>query len=235
MINSLKQKLEIMESFHCSSSSFDALNSFQDRRSSSVVVIAEDDQIPSPTFKSLKKFDFSLKSSKRNSKIGDRERSNTSVSALSCSQISLQYSNSDPCFRANRSTSILPSIKHSKLKKAFLNNFDFLVFSMPFSARKDSDHDDSKINGKRKQSFFKNIFTRKQNIKKLEQSHESIGPFENSFFESIDEFCPTFSYEEIISGQVPLHELDIESIEVFKSYLKDAFTFYLFIIIIRST
>ena len=125
MIYSLKKKLEIMESFHCSSSSFDALNSFQDRRSNSVVVIAEDDQIPSPTFKSLKKFDFSLKSSKRNSKIGHRERSNTTESALCCNQIPLQSTDSDPFVRANRSTSILPSFKNSKLKETSLISFDF--------------------------------------------------------------------------------------------------------------
>ena len=121
MIYSLKQKLEIMESFNCSSSSFDALNSFQDRRSNSVVVIAEDDQIPSPTFKSLKNFDFSLKSSKRNSKIGYRERSNTTESAgLCCNQIPLQSTtDSDPFVRPNRSTSILPSIKHSNSKKLY--------------------------------------------------------------------------------------------------------------------
>ena len=92
----------------------------------------------------------------------------------------------------------------------------FLVFSISFSARKVSDDVDSKSDEKRKQSFFKNIFTRKQSIKKLEQSHESISPHENSFFESIDEFCPTFSYEEIISGRVSLDELDIERIEVLK-------------------
>lgn len=37
---------------------------------------------------------------------------------------------------------------------------------------------------------------------------------EKVFFDSIDDLCPTFSYEEIISGRVPLHELDIERIEV---------------------
>lgn len=134
MISALKQKLEIMESFHCSSSSFDALNSFQDRRSSSVVVIAEDDQIPSPTFKSLKKFDFSLKSSKRDSKISHRERSNTTESALYCSQIPLQFPDSDSFVRANRSASILPSIKHSKLNFLLLDLFCFcFCFSFQYT------------------------------------------------------------------------------------------------------
>lgn len=123
MISALKQKLEIMESFHCSSSSFDALNSFQDRRSSSVVVIAEDSQIPSPTFKSLRRFDFSLKSSKRDSKVGHRERSHTAESTIYCSLIPLQSPNSDTFVRANRSASILPSIKHSKFNYLVLNLF----------------------------------------------------------------------------------------------------------------
>ena len=115
MISTLKQKLEIMESFHCSSSSFDALNSFQDRRSSSVVVIAEDEQIPSPTFKSMRRFDFSLKSSKRDSKIYHRERSHTTESSIYCTQLPLQSPGSE-LFRMNRSASILPSFKQSKLK-----------------------------------------------------------------------------------------------------------------------
>ena len=112
--NDRKQKLEIMESFHCSSSSFDALTSFQDRRSSSVVVIAEDEQIPSPTFKSLKKLEYSLNSSKRNSKIFRRERSHTAELSLCCSQLPLNFPKSEPFFRTNRSASILPTIKQSK-------------------------------------------------------------------------------------------------------------------------
>jgi hypothetical protein len=215
MISALKQKLEIMESFDCSSSSFDALNSFQVRRSSSVVVIAEDDQIPSPTFKSLKRLDFSLKSSKRDSKTYHRERSYTEESALYCSQIPLQSPDSDPFVRANRSASILPSIKHSKSKLREPSPLIFvLVFTIPFSARKDTNNPEVKSDGKRKLSFFKNLFTRKQIMTQSEQSSESICSIEKSDFESIDDFCPTFSYEEIISGKVPLHELDIEKIEV---------------------
>lgn len=112
MIIALKQKLEIMESFHCSSSSFDALNSFKGRRNSSVVVIAEDDQIPSPTFKSLRKFDFSLKSSKRNSKVFHQERT-VELSHFS-SQFPLQSSDSEIPIRTHRSASILPTFKQSK-------------------------------------------------------------------------------------------------------------------------
>ena len=107
MITALKQKLEIMESFHCSSSSFDALNSFQQRRSSSVVVIAENESILSPTFKSLKQIE-----SKRGSKIFQRKRNLTAESSLSFSQQPLIMSESaTSSLPTSRSASILPSIK----------------------------------------------------------------------------------------------------------------------------
>ena len=116
-----------MESFQCSSSSFDALNSFQDRRSSSVVVIAEDEQIASPTFKYLQKYEYSLNSSKRNSKIFRRERSHTTESSLCCSQLPLNSPKSETFFRTNRSASILPTIKQSKSKCIALYRFN--IFS----------------------------------------------------------------------------------------------------------
>lgn len=98
-----------MESFHCSSSSFDALNSFQQRRSSSVLVIAENESIQSPTFKSLKQIE-----SKRDSKIFQRKRSPTAESALSFSQQPLTISES-AVLPKSRSASFLPSIKQGKL------------------------------------------------------------------------------------------------------------------------
>lgn len=113
MISALKQKLEIMESFHCSSSSFDALNSFQQRRSSSVVVIGENESIPSPTFKSLKQ----IENTKGGSKIfQQRKRNPTAESSLSFSQQPLIMGESAAfLLPKSRSVSILPSIKQGKL------------------------------------------------------------------------------------------------------------------------
>ena len=99
-----------MESFHCSSSSFDALNSFQQRRSSSVVVIAENESILSPTFKSMKQPD-----SKRESKIFQRKRNPTAESSVSFCQNPLFISELVPLSRpTSKSASILPSIKQGK-------------------------------------------------------------------------------------------------------------------------
>lgn len=109
MITALKQKLEVMESFHCSSSSFDALNSFQQRRSSSVVVIAENESILSPTFKSLKKLE-----SKRGSQVFQRKRNLTAESSLSLSGQPLTMQESASSLPTSRSASILPSIKQGK-------------------------------------------------------------------------------------------------------------------------
>lgn len=75
-------------------------------------------------------------------------------------------------------------------------------------------NEETKSEEKKERSFFKRMFSRKQVIKALEQSHESLCPTEGSFFDSVDELCPTFSYEDIIFGKVPLHELDTEKIEV---------------------
>lgn len=109
IISTLKKKLEVMESFNCSSSSFDALNSFQKRRKSSVVVIAENESIPSPTFKSLKHLETSLKSSKRGSKIFHRQRNHTVDTPLWSSQLPLNSpENDNVMLPASRSASILP-------------------------------------------------------------------------------------------------------------------------------
>lgn len=114
MISNLKKKLEIMESFNCSSSSFDALNSFQKRRNSSVVVIAEDEPIPSPTFKTLKQLNSSLKSSKRGSKIFQRQRNHTTESSLLFSRLPLDSpGNECATLSSCRSTSFLPSLDQS--------------------------------------------------------------------------------------------------------------------------
>lgn len=99
-----------MESFHCSSSSLDALNSFQQRRSSSVVVIAENESIPSPTFKSLKQIE-----SKRDSKIFQRKRNPTVDSSISFSQQPLTMSEYASPLPKSRSAAILPSIKQGAL------------------------------------------------------------------------------------------------------------------------
>ena len=115
MISALKQKLEVMESFHCSSSSFDALNSFQERRNSSVVVLAEDGPIPSPTFKPLKHTEPSLKSSKRGSKIFQRNRSHTTESTYWCSQLPLNFTEGEHVhLPTSRSVSVLPNFKQGK-------------------------------------------------------------------------------------------------------------------------
>ena len=116
MISALKQKLEIMESFHCSSSSFDALNSFQERRSSSVVVIAENEQIPSPTFKSLKFLESSFKNSKFSTRIGQKyPRNNSESFPFYCSQQPINcFANELTSFPTSRSASILPSFKQGK-------------------------------------------------------------------------------------------------------------------------
>lgn len=106
LILALKKKMDIMESFHCSSSSFEALNSFQERRSSSVVVIAENELILSPTFKSLKSnMDASMKSSKRGSRIFQKHRK---------SLLSLDSPEHESILRTSRSASLIPSIKIGK-------------------------------------------------------------------------------------------------------------------------
>lgn len=108
-----------MESFQCSSSSFDALNSFQHRRSSSIVVIAEDGPIPSPTFKSLKQFDLSLKSSKRGSNIFQRRRNYTTESSIWCDHIPLNSPEtiSIDTIPKSRSASIFPPFKNSTYQR----------------------------------------------------------------------------------------------------------------------
>ena len=108
IISALKQKLEVMESFNCSSSSFDILNSFRDRRNSSVVVICEEEQIPSPTFKSLRQ-EISAKD-----KNNDRKNINQvldfehSKSGLGIKDDQLVF---ETFFRKSRSASIIPSFK----------------------------------------------------------------------------------------------------------------------------
>ncbi len=134
MIYALKQKLEIMESFHCSSSSFDALNSFQPRRNSGVLLIAENEPIQSPTFKSLQKVE-----SKRGSRIFDRKRSLTTDSSFSFSQQLLPISDHNRNKSlVSKSTSILPSIKQGNLIKNQDNCLIFIpsFFTTNFFAKK---------------------------------------------------------------------------------------------------
>lgn len=97
-----------MESFNCSSSSFDALNSFRDRRNSSVVVICEEEQIPSPTFKPLRQ--------ENSAKDKNNDRKNLHQ-ILDCEQNKFELGIKDDqlafesFFPTSRSASIIPSFK----------------------------------------------------------------------------------------------------------------------------
>lgn len=93
----------------------------------------------------------------------------------------------------------------------------FSVFSKHFFPRKNSDA--SEDGGKRRGSFFGNIFARRQRA--MGQSTEEISQEPlfirapgSSYFESKDGSYPSYSYEAIISGQVPLNQLNLEKIEV---------------------
>lgn len=71
----------------------------------------------------------------------------------------------------------------------------------------------------RKGSFFRNImFWKKSAMKKSDDNIGSTFIYESnsesSCIKSQDELCPSYSYEEIISGKAPLNQLEIERIEV---------------------
>lgn len=182
MISALKQKLEIMESFHCSSSSFDALNSFQGRRNSSVVVIAENDSIPSPTFKSFRNLESSTKTSKRGSNIFQKMNKLKSIDqSLNCSNYSLDLQKQRGAIPSTFSVESPLSIdKGSKIHKFF--------------------------------SFITKIFRIKGfDRKKLASITRSAASFSS---ECIVHMNSSYSYEKIISGQIPLESINMEKVEV---------------------
>lgn len=115
IILALKQKLEVMESFHCSSSSFDALNSFKDRRNSSIVLIAEEEQILSPTFKPVKQ-----ENSAKDKNIDRKKIQNLfDESVLGLTDDRFNESTFESFFPTSRSTSIIPSFKQSNSFKYY--------------------------------------------------------------------------------------------------------------------
>lgn len=79
--------------------------------------------------------------------------------------------------------------------------------------QEDKQHD----NTNSKKSFFRSIFTRKKSgnhNNRMTLSNPSINSCASSCFESSEELYPSFSYEEIISGNVRLNQLNLEKIEV---------------------
>lgn len=91
---------------------------------------------------------------------------------------------------------------------------------------KKGNKDDSESNSgrNRKRSFFRTIFFWRQDVndEKLnielndDDYNKKLPEFgsESSCFKSAEDLCPTYSYEEIISGRIPLNQLEIDKIEV---------------------
>lgn len=48
----------------------------------------------------------------------------------------------------------------------------------------------------------------------MNENELSEAKSESSCLKSLEDLCPSFSYEEIVSGRAPLNQLNIERIEV---------------------
>jgi hypothetical protein len=187
-----------MENFRCSSSSFDALNSFQGRRSSSVVVIAENDSVLSPTFRPFKTFDSSIKSSKRGSKIFHKRNK------LKLQDVNFWHSQAS--INLTEPTRSLPTSKSAA----------------PLTDSNQISTKEAKHQRSRKQiigQFFKKLFKWQRNVKSEPTSlQRNIADLKASLLssklESVEELCSSFSYEKVIAGQIPFDKIDMEKIEV---------------------
>ena len=178
-----------MESFHCSSSSLDALNSFQGRRSSSVVVIAENESIPSPTFKSFRNLELSAKSSKRGSNIFQKINKFKLIEhSLNASNMSLD----------SHKQAVLPLIPIAPSVKN-MNNHSLNTKN-------------SKLH-KLMNFFSKIIRFKRSETKKLASSisHSVTRSYSNEVNLNIN---TSYSYEKIISGQIKFDDLDLDRVEV---------------------
>lgn len=193
-------KLQVMESFHCSSSSLDALNSFN-KKPINIFLLAEgeavkNDQFPSPKLKALEVTGEGY----------HRKRHHTDTGTLSLSPEAdtLQLNQSST---ATRRKSLFTSLSRLRVPSFIANN-----------KKQQKPGIFSRLMNKFR-SHFKRSETKRQqpvdalSIKKSSSSTTAEEPLQ-------------LSYEQIISGQIPLGQVSLEHIEVNKqSIIKSFLTF----------
>lgn len=97
-----------------------------------------------------------------------------------------------------------------KVRNLVQNSFISLVFTNPFSSKKNIENEES-----HNASFFISRKQRKyKKSQKIENDQACMGASNQSLYESCEEIHFFFRYDDIISGKVDLDSLNIDKIEV---------------------
>lgn len=188
----LKMKLQVMESFHCSSSSLDALNSFT-KKPSNIFLLAEgepassvkNDQFPSPKFKALEVTTDGY----------HRKRHHTDTGIFP-----LSPSSPNETFHANQPA--------TARRKSLFESFSRLRVPSFIAKEAAKKHQKPGLFGKLVNKL-KTHFKRQQ-----PPSAEATLITKSSSSTTPNEDCIQFSYEQIIAGKIPIAQVSIEHIEV---------------------